>query len=518
MSKPGRWGWRLVAMAAVVVMTVSCSAAHQPDLDSDASATPRRGGVLHVADEREASSLNPYIAQDNYSVRAFSQILEPLFRTDTDGKAVPWLAQNITPSNDLTSWTIELRPGVEFSDGAPMTVDDVVYSIDAVRNSESWAAMFAEIQSVAPGPDSTVVIKTAVPSPALPISLSLPFAAIVPKDLRGMSPEDFGLAPIGTGPFKVESWRRGQELTLMRNPAYWDPERPYLDELVFEAVPGDSSRAQQLRGGALDVIASPPRPQLVSLDRAPGTRVGQYALATPTYMALNQKSPTFADPRMREAVDYGIDRASVQKAASSGVGSFGGSFLAPALLYYDESLDAVDRDPERARRLLDQAVAAGVRPTMSLMIVAGDSYQNIAAQIIKENLEDVGFSVRIDQVDGATLLSESAAGNYDATINMMTSDILDPSEVVGFYLDLDGMWTGGETIRTRKLLDAAKQEADDSTRRDLYHQIQRIVYDDRSLITLGYQPWIWAARDDVVGFDVPMTGIPWFADAGFRNG
>jgi peptide/nickel transport system substrate-binding protein len=356
-----------------------------------------------------------------------------------------------------------------------------------------------------------------VPSPALETSLSLPFATIVPKDLAGMTPEEFGQNPIGTGPFKVASWERGQRLTLVRNDSYWDTKRPFLDKVIFEVVPSDSSRAQQLRGGALDVIATPPRPQLEALDRAPGTKVGQYALAFPYYLALNQRSKIFADPRVREAVDLGVDRDSIRKAAVSGVGELAGSFLAPAVRYYDKSLEPVLRKPERARELLAEAVADGVNPRFTLMDVAGNSTDNITAQIIKANLEDIGFIVDIEQVDASAQLSEVAAGNYDATMSALTSDILDPSEVIGFYLDLNALWTGGETTRIRTLLAAANQEPDTEARGAIYRQIQHIVFEDRSLVTLGYQPWIWAMRDEVVGFDVPMTGVPWLADAGFRE-
>ena len=119
--------------------------------------------------------------------------------------------------------------------------------------------------------------------------------------------------------------------------------------------------------------------------------------------------------------------------------------------------------------------------------------------------------------DGATVLSEVGAGRYDATLFTMTSDIIDPLEVIGFYVDLNALWTGGETAEVATLLEAAKQAVDKQTRSDLYARIQQIVYADRSLVVLGYQPWVWAWRTDVVGFEVPMTGVPWLADTGFRE-
>lgn len=484
--------------------------------DDPAGVTPAKGGTLRLADEGEAITLNPFTALDNLSGHVLAQIFEPLFRTMGDGKVVPWLAESSQPNADFTTWTIEIKEGVLFSDGTPMTADDVVFSLDAVRNADTWKAMYAEIETVEASSPSTVIVTTSVPSPALETSLSLPFAGIAPKDLAGMTPEEFGNDPIGTGPFKLESWERGSRLTLVRNENYWDPDRPFLDEVVFENVASDSSRAQQLRGGDLDLVASPPRPQLEALDQAPGIMVGDFALAYPNYLLLNQKSDIFSDPRMREAVDLAVDREAILEAAASGVGELGGPFIAPSLQYFDESITPVTRDTERAAALVAEAVADGVDPTFSLKIGAGNSYENLAAQIMKENFEDVGFSLEIEQFDNSAHIAEVAGGDYTASMFSMTSDIVDPLEVIGFYLDLDALWTGGETTRIRELFDAAKQEEDEGRRRDLYHRIQQIVYDDRSLVTLGYTPWLWAMTDTLVGFDLPPTGVPWLGDAGFR--
>lgn len=505
------------AIGLSIALLTGCGApGGQQDTDN-ADAEPVRGGSLRIADEGEAINLNPFIAQDNLSQRVLHQIMEPLFRTDADGELVPWLVERSEPSRDLTRWTMELRDDVTFSDGTPMTADDVVYSIDAIRESPAWAMLYEEIDTVEASSPSTVEITTSVPSPALEANLSLPFAAIVPEDLAGATPDEFAQEPVGTGPFKLESRQSGQRLTLVRNDSYWDPDRPYLDEVVFEAVPSDSSRTQQLRGGELDLIATPPRPQREALDRSPDTRLGVFDMAFPSYLLLNQESEVFADPRVREAAELALDREAIIDNAASGVGEAGTSFVAPFMDYFNDSLEPVSQDPEAAEALLADAVADGVDPTFTLKVSAGDSYENLASQIIAQNLDDVGFTVEIEQLDGSAGLSQVAAGDYDASLFGMTSDILDPSEVIAFYVALNALWTGGETKQVGKLLEAAKQEADEDARAELYGEIQRIVFEDRSLIVLNYQPWTWAMREDVVGFDLPPTGVPWLADVGFRT-
>jgi peptide/nickel transport system substrate-binding protein len=501
---------RLMAAALTITLLVSCGSG-----GDGGDGVPRQGGTLRIADEGEAVTLNPFKAQDNFSQRAFAQIVEPLFRTDPDGEVIPWLVAESTPSEDYLTWTFELRPDVMFTNGEPMTPEDVVFSLDSIRQSAGWQSLFSEISSVEVGSPTSVVVTTSVPSPGLEASLSLPFAAIVPVDLGGMTPKEFGEDPIGTGPFKVKSWERGSTLTLERNDDYWDPELPLLDELVYVTATSDSSRVLQLRGGDLDMVAAPPLPQVDSLDRSP-TKVGVYEMAQPQNILLNHRSDIFSDPRVREAVDLAVDREAIVSAATSDVGEVGGSWFTPALKYFDDSL-TTERDVDRAAQLLAEAVADGVDPRFALTIAAGGSAASLTAQIIKENLDDVGFTVTIEQVDPSAIVAEVAAGNYEASLFGLTSDIVDPSEIVGFYLDLDALWTGADTTELSALFDTVKREPDEAAREDLYQQIQEVVLEERGLVPLSYRPWVWAMNEDVVGFDLAPTGVPWFADVGFRG-
>ncbi|GAB3600739.1 ABC transporter substrate-binding protein [Microbacterium tumbae] len=496
------------AGAIVVALALSsCSSSAAPEeLEGDAAA----GGALRVAHVGEPLTLNPFLALDNNSGQVLAQIVETLFRTTGDGEVIPWLAESATPSADFTEWAIDLQDDVLFTDGEPMTAEDVKYSIDQVRTSDGWAAMFAEITDVAVIDDTTVTITTSSPMPALEASLSLPFAAIVPKDLRGLDPEEFGSTPIGTGPFMLAEWDRGTSVLLEKNPDYWVEGLPKVDSVEIVTVTSDTNRVQQLRGGELDLVSSPPLAQVAGFEEGSGFQAGIFAQAIPDYLLLNQEGGVFSDAALREAADLAIDREAIVSAATSGVGEVGGSWIAPAVDHHDDAL-VPERDIAAAEDLVAGVIAAGGDPTFTLGIPAGNSFAMTAGQIIQENLQDVGFTVDVETMDGSALLGEVSAGNYDATLFGMTSDIVDPSEVVGFYIDLNGLWTGGVVEEVTSIYEQAKRAGDPAEAESLYGELQRIVAEDRSLITIDYRPWVWAMRDGVTGFDLPPIGVPWYA-------
>jgi peptide/nickel transport system substrate-binding protein len=246
-----------------------------------ASAKPQAGGVLNVAQGPEVISLDPQVAIDPVSINVLSQIMEPLYKANAEGKIEPWLATKATTSKNELTWTFALRRGVKFSNGEPLTAEDVVFSIDSARKGANWGALFEAVAAVeAPSP-STVVIKVKHPLPAMEALLSSYSTVVVPKNYGGVSEKEFAADPIGTGPFVLGPRKHGSSLTLTANPGYWKQGEPYLEKVVFDNVSDDNSRVSQLQGGELDVISSPPFSQIAMLEQDPGSRSANSPSAPP---------------------------------------------------------------------------------------------------------------------------------------------------------------------------------------------------------------------------------------------
>lgn len=478
--------------------------------------TPQAGGVLNVSQGAEILSLDPAVAVDAPSINAISQIMEPLYLADPEGQIEPHLALAAETSKDQLTWTIELREGVKFSDGKPMTAEDVVFSLGAAKKSANWAPLFEAFKVVKATSPSTVTIELTQPVPAMEALLSSYATVIVPTNYGGVSQEEFAEAPVGTGPFTLGTWRKGESLTLDKNPGYWEQGRPYLDKVVLSTVPDDTGRVSQLRGGQLDVIAAPPYSQLAGLESSPDLAVAQSTPAFSRYFQVNAEDDLFGDVRVREAIDLAIDREGIVQSALAGNGEVGGAFLSPAIPYHDEAI-ATTRDVEKAKELLAEAVADGASPSFTMLLEAGVTVQTQTSQVIQQNLEEVGFSVELQPLDSSALLETMSEGDYEAGILGLYPNVLDPSENVFFYIATEALFTKADTTAIGQLAERGSTTADPEKRRDIYAQIQEAVNDDHYTMTLNYEPWIWVSQADVSGFAVNPLNITWFADVGFSG-
>ncbi|MBS1677376.1 MAG: ABC transporter substrate-binding protein [Actinobacteria bacterium] len=483
---------------------------------SEAKAKP--GGTLRVAQFSEALTLNPFEAVDNASEQVFIQVLEPLYKIAPDGEPEPWLVTGAKPSNDYKTWTLDLRKGVKFSTGKPMSAEDVVFSLEELTNSETWGAIVEPITAIKATSPTTVQVTSSKPFPGLPAALTLPFAVIVEKNFGGASPKAFGQHPVGTGPFEFAGWEHGQAVNLTRNPHYWKPNRPLLEKVVITAPPSDQSRVLQLRGEQVDVIATPPWAQLASLETTPGLRVEKSSLAVLHYILLNVKTPVFKDRRVREAVSLALDRESINEATLRGQGQLAGSWLMPAVNYWDAGIKPPTPDQAKASALLAEVVKEkGLNPTFTLIISSGEEYESLASQIVQEDLEKVGFKVTIKQVDPSSKSETVTTGHYEAAIELVSTDIAEPSELAAFYVLTEGFFSGADTSRMSTLLDRAGVEANKAKLKQLYGEVQEHVAEEDEMIPLTYQPWVWVTRDNVAGFKLSPLGLPSYADVGFSE-
>lgn len=517
-------GWPLPLLAVLVggaLALAGCggggstgSTAGGSGTGAETSGTPKAGGTLTIALNEEVTTLAPQRSVLPAETIETSQITEPLWQENLKGELVPWLIEKVQTSKDDRVYTLHLKKNVKFSNGQQMTSADVLFTLEEARKSEYWESLLEGITKVeAPSP-STIVITNTQPSAELPAILSQWSFGIEPKNLAGESEKEWEQHPIGTGPFKVGAFHRGESLTLEKNPYYWQPGKPYLDKVVIKIVTDPNARVAQLNSGQLEVIAQPPWSQVESIENSSETEFGDYPLGFNKLLFLNVRNPLFQNLKVREAVNLSLDREGIINVAMADHGEPSAAFVPPPIKFHDPSIKAPEQNVEKAKELLAEAVKEGVEPSFTLSSPNEDSFFAPATQIIQQNLEEVGFKVKILKLDGSTLFEDLETGKYDAAPGYIYTPVATPTEIFGFYNSFDAQFTGGPTDKTTKLFNEALSQPNVAKRQQLYYQLQEIIEEEQAVIPIAYEPFSWGLSKSVVNFYVGNVGIPWLYAAG----
>ena len=502
----------VVAVATVAVLGLGgCSATSTP-ADSTTSNSPVRGGTLRMAWSADVISMDKTTTFDNNSVRVMEQIMEPLFQASADGtKLEPWLATGYTISDDKKTYTIKLRTGVTFSNGAPMTAADVKFSIDedTKTGDAGWGFINSAIDSVTATDDSTVTITLKYAWAPLIADLSLFSNGVVPNNYGGKSAADFYTAPIGTGPFVWDSWIKGQSLTLTANKKYWQQGRPYLNGVTWNVVPDANTRKLQVQGGQVDINDTPDWSSLASLKSSANVEAVTYPSTQIDYIAFNQQRAPFDDVHIRQAISMAIDRKALVKAVLFGNGEPAYSLLSPGTPLFDKNAGGAKFDVSGAKAEL----AKSSKPngfTTTLLIASGSPNQSSIAQIMQAELKDIGITMTIRQLDPTANKKARLASDFDMAWSAWTMDIPDPDEWTSFAVDPSGGSHSAFTFYNNPAVIAinkqAQQETDSVKRQALYSQLQTQTGKDAFLAYLYYSPYVYASTSKVNGFHVTPLG------------
>jgi peptide/nickel transport system substrate-binding protein len=500
------------AALAVLLLVAGCAsgAAATGPVSSPGSGTPVRGGnlVIDIATPQQDFDVNT--TSDNESIWTLDQVAQTLYLNGSDGKSLrPGLATSYSLSANKLRWTFRLRHGVRFSTGAPMTSKDVVFSIDQALNPASvWNFIDAPIKSVAPAGPYAVVITTRTPWAPLLADLALFANAVFPDHYGGQTRAEFFGHPVGTGPFKIASWVKGQSLKLVRNPYYWQPGRPYLNSVTYNAISDASTRVVQLKGGQAQIIEAAPFAQLPSL-KAVGYQLGLFPSTRIDYVTMNELYKPFRDPRVRLAVSEALNTRAIMEAVFFGHGQAADSPLMPSVSYYSPVGLHVGSPALASRDLATSSYPHGGF-SVDFIVGSGDPIQTAVAQIVQAELRPLNIHVNIRELDPSQVTEQEQSFHYGMRETYWTMDIIDPDEYVSFVLDGKGGAYANFTHFNDPVIDQLTTQAEgtftSSTRQALYARIQRLAAADAPIVWLGYSPYDYVYGSAVHGFFVYPEG------------
>jgi peptide/nickel transport system substrate-binding protein len=477
----------------------------------------KRGGTLTMARPDEPLTFDPFIPSDNGSIYAIAQVCEPLILADATGKGLePGLAESWEASADGLSYTFKMRPGVKFSNGKPVTVDDAVFSLRKVADPQaSYGFAFEPVKSIDKVDDSHLRISLKTPYTTLLSVVSLFSSSIVSKADYEKDPTAFGVKPVCTGPFKVESYERGSQVVLVPNENYWQMGEdgkplPYLDKVVLKYVPESNSRVLGLRNGDFNVILAVPLNQAASVKGIDGVTLEVTPGYRLDYVYLNHAKKPIDDKRIRLAMNYAANREAILKTVFFGYGEIPNSYM-PQVNFWSDKVALIPYDMDKAKTLVKEAGYDGT--PIKLMVDTGNAISKQIATILQSGWSQAGLNVEIVEYDVGTSFNMTQKGDYQAYVSYITSDINDDDELATLEADYRGsteaFFSRYKNDEVVKLLADARQTSDKAKRAELYQKIQDIVYHDAYSVPLNFLPYVNAFETKVQNWRNITVGWWW---------
>ncbi|MDI2129416.1 ABC transporter substrate-binding protein [Yinghuangia seranimata] len=512
---------RALVSAAVLVSVAACGSGDTGT--PNAFGTPTSGGALRLALIADPPALDPFTAS-NFAVawgNLLSAIYDPLVWSDpTTGAVRPHLAESLTPDNTARVWTLTLRPGVEFSDGAPF---------DAAAVKANWE-LHADPKTGSAYAAGAVGLKLTV-SDALHLVIELPspnanFDRAVASGLNYIaSPRALGdltalrTHPVGAGPFVLAGRDPGKSLTLRRNPRYWQPGRPYLDEIdaqvqlpgrtVPDAIDAGDADLGEVTDPAVEKAAKKAGLGLVSLNLNGGLMV-----------VFNTRKAPFNDPAARQAVVDSMSANEINDRFHQGAGTPAHGIFDSTSPLANIQLAPRENDPEKARAAFDRLTSGGTRPFVFSFMTTGSTPGTLEEETLymqQQVQRFPGVTMRAESVDVATLTRRLIAGDFDMALSALWMNDPEPNLFDFLRPGSPANLTGYTNPVVTEAMNAARLTTQTDQRYDAYLRAQ--VQLNKDLPFWVYQE----AVNDVVfgprvtGVEVLGDGVLLFDRVGFRR-
>jgi ABC-type transport system substrate-binding protein len=486
-----------------------------------------RRTLVDSRDNYDPRSLDPALSTDVPTGRAVGYLFDGLTRFTPDAQVVPALATSWETSADGLTYTFHLRRGVTFTDGTPFVARQVLSSwrrvLDPkVRGGRGWplypirgAKEYADgkatsIDGLSAPNDSTVVAVLKEPFAIFPKLLAMPVASIAPENV----PANFGERPVGTGPWRLVEWKHDDYLLFAPNERYWGG-RPRADSLKARIIAEPSTAVAEFQSGTVDVLQIP---QGEIADWQEDTERRKLLASTPSlqlvYVAINTTRGPLADVRVRQALNYAIDRRRIVRNLIANRGELAAGVIPSSLPGSEKARVGYQFDTTQARRLLREAgYPNGI--DLELWTPTNPIYVRIS-ETLQAYFKLSGIRVKLVQRESAAAREAARKGRADLFIKDWYADYPDAENFLYPLLHSANKGVGGNVSyysnpQFDSLVTLARREPDEAKRVALYTQADQIAFRDAPMIFLWFYSELYAVQPWLRGFEPPVifNGQPW---------
>ncbi|WP_462419873.1 glutathione ABC transporter substrate-binding protein [Salinicoccus sp. Marseille-QA3877] len=519
----------------------------------DASGEGSGGGDLVISEAADIVSLDPHGNNDVPSSNVRNNIYETLVYLDGDMEVQPRLATEWEEVDD-TTWEFTLKEGVTFHDGSEFNAEVVEANLDRVLDpavASPRLFLYEMITDVEAVDDYTVQITLEYPFAPILAHLAHDGGGMLSKEVidadyeaaladagEEMSVEEYyelraeggdehqevadaitestgnhvAENAIGTGPFTLESRSSGEEVVLANNAEYHDEESAaQLDTVTFKVVPETAARIAEIETGSSHVAGATEPTNVERIESHDAIELDQTPSLGLSYVGFNVEKEPLDDPLVRQAISHAIDRESIIDGIYDGVGTPAEGPLAPGVFGYDESVEGIQYDLDRAKELMAEA---GQEDGFELEILTNDDNpQRVDTAIyIQEALEELNIDVSVQQLEWGAYLETTAAGDHDMFV-LGWSTVTGDADY-GMYALLHSSMHGDPGNRSflsndnvDELLEEGRTETDPDARQEIYSELQAGLVDVAPMIYIHHQDFLTGISSDVENFEIDALGI-----------
>ncbi|MED0876206.1 ABC transporter substrate-binding protein [Bacillus mobilis] len=493
-----------------------------------------RKDTLVVGINKPGGVFLPYFQQNGWDGNVTSVIFASLVSTDKQGKPIPELAEKWDVSSDQLTYTFHLRKDLKFSDGSPLTADDVAFTLTLLHDKayegevdisqyavkggkaykEGTATSIEGIQVVDP---QTIKITTEkVNSQAIFVFGSTVLSkAYYGKDYKQNTSLDYLKdlygKPLAAGPYKFEKYIPGQEVRFVANENYYAG-KPKIQNFIYKITSGDT-KLQLFQTGEVDHTSLGTGDEV--LEQAKALEFANIQIETApsfSYIYMNNNKPYLKDKKVRQALIYGLDRKKYVDTALKGYGTVANVPIHPtSWAYTEEGVNKYEYDKEKAKKLLDEAGwkvgSDGIREKdgqklkLSYFGPSSAKDSDLLIPIAKENYKEIGVEFNPEFMDFNTMLSKVNKGDYDLA-SVATPITSDPSETAGEYLSsANEKSLGYKNAKVDELIQKGIETVDIEKRKPIYKELYKELSDDPPVILLNYRRTITGYNGNIKGID-----------------
>lgn len=464
-------------------------------LSSCGSPAENQTNSVTVIVQQDLGTLDPYEAQAAGTQEILFNLFEGLVKIDAEGDFKPAIAESYDIAEDYRTYSFVIRENVTFHNGEKMTMEDVVFSLHrAIETAKSNSPLknIKEIKETG----NTVALSLDQPDSDLLIFLN---AAIVPKNYQEQSTR-----PVGTGPFRFVEYLPQERIVIERNDQYYiEEKKAKLDKVIFKIVTNAEAAFMELQAGTVDIF-----PNLTS-DKADRVTDGYEILEGNQnliqLMAFNHKAEPFNQPKVRQAINFAMNKQEIIQLTSFGYGSVLGTSLSPKSIpeYYNkETEDLYQQDIEKAKQLLKEA---GYEDGLSFTITVPSNYQFHVdtAQVIADQLKKIGVTAKINKIEWGMWLEQVYNGrNYEATIIGLTPTLSPRDSVSRYHSQASDNFMNYSNPNFDQQFDSVIRETDSGKKVQDYHALQLMLAQDAAAVYIQDPALLVAVNKRIKGYQL----------------